>query len=149
MILAGPRENSQKCVHGRIKAWEIFFISRAFFVNNDLYKIIERRKMHWIYLLIAGFFEISWAVGLKFSHGFTQIVPSVLTVAGMVASFYFLALALRHLPLGTAYAIWTGIGTIGTVVFGIVLFKEPVTVMRLFCIALIVCGITGLKLLTH
>ncbi len=105
--------------------------------------------MHWIYLLIAGFFEISWAVGLKFSHGFTQIVPSVLTVAGMVASFYFLALALRSLPLGTAYAIWTGIGTIGTVVFGIVLFKEPVTVMRLFCIALIVCGITGLKLLTH
>ncbi len=105
--------------------------------------------MHWIYLLIAGFFEISWAVGLKFSHGFTQIVPSVLTVAGMVASFYFLALALRSLPLGTAYAIWTGIGTIGTVVFGIILFKEPVTVMRLFCIALIVCGITGLKLLTH
>ena len=105
--------------------------------------------MHWIYLLIAGVFEISWAVGLKFSHGFTQIVPSVLTVAGMVASFYFLALALRSLPLGTAYAIWTGIGTIGTVVFGIILFKEPVTVMRLFCIALIVCGITGLKLLTH
>ncbi len=105
--------------------------------------------MHWIYLLIAGFFEISWAVGLKFSHGFTQIVPSVLTVAGMIASFYFLALALRSLPLGTAYAIWTGIGTIGTVVFGIILFKEPVTVMRLFCIALIVCGITGLKLLTH
>ena len=105
--------------------------------------------MHWIYLLIAGFFEISWAVGLKFSHGFTQIVSSVLTVAGMIASFYFLALALRSLPLGTAYAIWTGIGTIGTVVFGIILFKEPVTVMRLFCIALIVCGITGLKLLTH
>ena len=105
--------------------------------------------MHWIYLFVAGLFEISWAVGLKFSHGFTQIVPSVLTVAGMVASFYFLALALRSLPLGTAYAIWTGIGTIGTVVFGIILFKEPVTVMRLFCIALIVCGITGLKLLTH
>ncbi len=105
--------------------------------------------MHWIYLLIAGLFEISWAVGLKFSHGFTQIIPSVLTVLGMIASFYFLALALKNLPLGTAYAIWTGIGTIGTVVFGIILFKEPVSAIRLFCIALIVSGITGLKLLAH
>ena len=105
--------------------------------------------MHWMFLFIAGLFEISWAVGLKFSHGFTQIIPSILTVVGMVASFYFLALALRNLPLGTAYAIWTGIGTIGTVIFGIVLFKEPVTAMRLICIALIISGITGLKLITH
>ncbi len=105
--------------------------------------------MHWMFLLIAGLFEISWAVGLKFSHGFTQIIPSILTVVGMVASFYFLALALRNLPLGTAYAIWTGIGTIGTVIFGIILFKEPVTAMRLVCIALIISGITGLKLITH
>lgn len=105
--------------------------------------------MHWMFLLIAGFFEISWAVGLKFSHGFTQIIPSILTVVGMVASFYFLALALRNLPLGTAYAIWTGIGTIGTVIFGIILFKEPVTAMRLVCITLIISGITGLKLITH
>ena len=105
--------------------------------------------MHWIYLLVAGLFEISWAIGLKFSHGFTQIIPSVLTVAGMIASFYFLALALKNLPLGTAYAIWTGIGTIGTVVLGIIIFKEPVSAVRLFCIALIVCGITGLKLLAN
>ena len=105
--------------------------------------------MHWMYLFIAGLFEISWAVGLKFTHGFTHIIPSILTIIGMIASFYFLALALKHLPLGTAYAIWTGIGTIGTVVFGIILFKEPVTAMRLFCIALIISGITGLKLLTH
>ena len=105
--------------------------------------------MHWMYLLVAGLFEISWAVGLKFTHGFTHIIPSILTVIGMIASFYFLALALKHLPLGTAYAIWTGIGTIGTVVFGIILFKEPVTAMRLVCIALIISGITGLKLLTH
>lgn len=105
--------------------------------------------MHWMYLFIAGLFEISWAVGLKFTHGFSQIIPSVLTVAGMIASFYFLALALKHLPLGTAYAIWTGIGTIGTVIFGIILFKEPVSAMRLVCIALIVSGITGLKLLGH
>ena len=105
--------------------------------------------MHWMYLFIAGLFEIGWAVGLKFTHGFSQIIPSVLTVAGMIASFYFLALALKHLPLGTAYAIWTGIGTIGTVIFGIILFKEPVSAMRLICIALIVSGITGLKLLGH
>lgn len=105
--------------------------------------------MHWMYLFIAGLFEISWAVGLKFTHGFSQIIPSVLTVIGMIASFYFLALALKHLPLGTAYAIWTGIGTIGTVIFGIIIFKEPVTAMRLVCIALIVSGITGLKLLGH
>lgn len=105
--------------------------------------------MHWLFLFIAGLFEISWAVGLKFSHGFTQIIPSILTIAGMVASFYFLALALKNLPLGTAYAIWTGIGTIGTVIFGIVLFKEPVTAIRILCILLIVSGITGLKLITH
>ena len=105
--------------------------------------------MHWMYLFVAGLFEISWAVGLKFTHGFTQIVPSILTVMGMIASFYFLALALKHMPLGTAYAIWTGIGTIGTVIFGIILFKESVTIMRLVCIALIVSGITGLKLLAH
>lgn len=105
--------------------------------------------MYWMYLFIAGLFEISWAVGLKFTHGFSQIIPSVLTVIGMIASFYFLALALKHLPLGVAYAIWTGIGTIGTVIFGIIIFKEPVTAMRLVCIALIVSGITGLKLLGH
>ena len=105
--------------------------------------------MHWIYLFIAGLFEISWAVGLKYSHGFTQIIPSILTVAGMIASFYFLALALRNLPLGSAYAIWTGIGTVGTVIFGMILFKEPITAMKLLCILLIISGITGLKLLTH
>lgn len=105
--------------------------------------------MEWIILFIAGLFEISWTIGLKYSHGFTQIVPSVLTVIAMIASFYFLALALKSLPLGTAYAVWTGIGTLGTVILGIILFKEPATAMRLFCIALIMCGITGLKLITH
>ena len=105
--------------------------------------------MHWIILLIAGFFEISWAIGLKYSHGFSHIIPSVITIICMIASFYFLALALKNLPLGTAYAIWTGIGTLGTVILGIILFKEPLTAMRLVCIALIITGITGLKLLTH
>ncbi len=105
--------------------------------------------MHWMFLFIAGIFEISWAIGLKYSHGFTQPLISVVTVICMIASFYFLALALKSLPLGTAYAIWTGIGTLGTVILGIILFKEPATAMRLACIALIITGITGLKLVTH
>lgn len=105
--------------------------------------------MHWIFLFIAGLLEISWAVGLKFSHGFTKLTPAIFTVACMIFSFYFLALALKQLPLGAAYAIWTGIGTIGTVVFGIILFKEPVTILRLVCIGFIVSGIVGLKLITH
>ena len=105
--------------------------------------------MHWIFLFIAGLLEICWAVGLKFSHGFTKLTPAIFTVACMIFSFYFLALALKQLPLGTAYAIWTGIGTIGTVVFGIILFKEPVTILRLVCIGFIVSGIVGLKLITH
>ncbi len=105
--------------------------------------------MHWIYLFIAGLLEISWAVGLKFSHGFSQLMPSMITVICMILSFYFLALSLKNLPLGTAYAVWTGIGTLGTVIFGIIFFKEPATVLRLFCILLILSGITGLKLLAH
>lgn len=104
--------------------------------------------MQWIYLFVAGLLEVAWAIGMKYSHGFSLVIPSVLTVIGMIASFYFLGLALKHLPLGTAYAIWTGIGTIGTVVLGIILFKEPVSVMRIFCICLIVSGITGLKLIS-
>ncbi len=111
--------------------------------------ITKGKKMHWIILLIAGLFEISWAIGLKFSHGFTQMIPSVITVICMIASFYFLAIALKSLPLGTAYAIWTGIGTLGTVILGIILFKEPVTAMRLLCMCLILSGITGLKLLSN
>ncbi len=105
--------------------------------------------MAWIYLLIAGFFEVSWAIGLKLSDGFSNLIISILTIIGMVASFYFLALALKNIPLGTAYAIWTGIGTLGTVILGIILFKEPSSVMRFFCIFLILSGITGLKLLTN
>lgn len=104
--------------------------------------------MHWLYLLIAGIFEVTWAVGLKLSDGFTNIVISILTVMGMIASFYFLALALKNIPLGTAYAVWTSIGTIGTVVLGIILFKEPYSILKLFCILLIITGITGLKLLS-
>lgn len=104
--------------------------------------------MHWIYLLIAGLFEIGWAVGLKLSNGFTRPLVSILTAIGMIASYYFLALALKNIPLGTAYAIWTGIGVVGTVIFGILLFKEPATAMRFICIFMILGGILGLKLLS-
>lgn len=103
--------------------------------------------MEWIYLVTAGFFEVGWAIGLKYSQGFTKILPSVITVAGMVASFYFLSLSLKSLPLGNSYAIWTGIGTVGTVVLGAFLFNEPINVMRMICILLIVLGIVGLKLI--
>ena len=104
--------------------------------------------MEWIYLVIAGSLEVGWAAGLKYSQGFTRILPSILTVIGMAASFYFLSLSLKSLPLGNAYAIWTGIGTVGTVVLGIVLFKEPISIMRITCIVLIVLGIAGLKLIS-
>lgn len=102
--------------------------------------------MEWIYLVVAGFFEMGWAIGLKYSQGFSKIIPSILTVIGMIASFYFLSLSLKNLPIGTAYAIWTGIGTIGTVILGIILFKEPINIMRMVCITVIVLGIVGLKL---
>ncbi|MBU3172377.1 quaternary ammonium compound efflux SMR transporter SugE [Clostridium estertheticum] len=104
--------------------------------------------MQWVSLVIAGFFEMGWAIGLKYSQGFTKLVPSVFTILGMIASFYFLSLSLKSLPIGTAYAIWTGIGTVGTVILGIVLFKEPVNAMRLGCIGFIIIGIVGLKLVS-
>lgn len=102
--------------------------------------------MKWLYLIIAGIFEVSWAIELKYSEGFTKLVPSILAIVGAIASFYFLSLALKGLPLGTAYAIWTGIGTVGTVILGIILFKEPVNAIRIVCILLIVSGIIGLNL---
>ncbi len=104
--------------------------------------------MEWIYLVVAGLFEVGWALGLKYSKGFTVITPSILTVIGMAASFYFLSLSLKSLPLGNAYAIWTGIGTIGTVILGIILFKEPINITRALCIMFIVLGIIGLKLIS-
>lgn len=105
--------------------------------------------MHWIYLLIAGLFEVLWALGLKLSNGFEHIIISIFTVIGMILSFYFLALALKYIPLGVAYATWTGIGTIGTVILGIILFNEPVNTIKILCILLVIFGIAGLKFLTH
>ncbi|NHZ37625.1 quaternary ammonium compound efflux SMR transporter SugE [Massilia rubra] len=104
--------------------------------------------MAWIYLFVAGLLEVGWAVGLKYTQGFTRLVPSVLTLAAMAGSVGLLGLALRNLPLGTAYAIWTGIGTVGTAIFGMLVLGEPAGAMRLGCIALIVAGILGLKLLS-
>ena len=104
--------------------------------------------MAWIYLFIAGLFEIGWAVGLKYTEGFTKPVPTALTAVSLIASMALLGWSVRTLPLGTAYAIWTGIGAVGTVICGIVLFKEPATAARLACVVLIVAGILGLKLVT-
>lgn len=102
--------------------------------------------MPWILLVIAGLFEIGWAIGLKYTHGFTRLWPTVGTVTAMVISIALLGLAMRTLPVGTAYAVWTGIGAVGTVILGIVLFGDPANAARLICVALIVAGILGLKL---
>lgn len=105
--------------------------------------------MAWITLFIAGLFEIGWAVGLKYTAGFTRLGPSLLTAVALILSMWLLAIAVRTIPIGTAYAVWTGIGIIGTAVFGVVLFREPTSPARLACIALIVAGIVGLQLLTR
>jgi len=104
--------------------------------------------MAWLILFIAGLLEVGWAIGLKYTEGFSRLVPSVLTVGSMVASIVLLGWALKTLPVGTAYAVWTGIGAVGTAALGIYLFGEPATVARLASIGLIVAGIAGLKLVT-
>lgn len=104
--------------------------------------------MHWVYLLLAGLMEIGWMIGMKQSEGFSRPAWSAATGAAMLASFFFLSKAIKVLPLGTAYAIWTGIGAVGGVVVGMVLFNEPRDWPRLVCVALVVIGIVGLKL-TH
>jgi len=104
--------------------------------------------MSWIVLIIAGLLEVAWAVGLKYTAGFTRLWPSVFTLATMAGSVGMLGVALRNLPLGTAYAVWTGIGTVGTAVFGMLMLGEPAGALRLLSIGLIVAGIVGLKLLT-
>jgi quaternary ammonium compound-resistance protein SugE len=101
--------------------------------------------MAWIYLLIAAVFEIGWAVGLKYTDGFTRLWPSVLTIAAMVVSMGLLALAVRSIPVGTGYAVWTGIGAVGTAILGIILFREPVTAARIAFLLMILCGVAGLK----
>ena len=104
--------------------------------------------MTWIILIIAGLLEVTWAVGLKYTHGFTKLMPTLWTLTAMLGSIGMLGLALRTLPLGTAYAIWTGIGTVGTVIYGIAALNEPASAVRLACIAMIIGGIIGLKFTT-
>lgn len=102
--------------------------------------------MAWIYLFIAGILEIGWAIGLKYTDGFSRLWPSIATGVSMILSVGFLGLALKTLPVGTGYAVWTGIGTVGTVILGIALLGEPATLVKLLCVGLIVVGIIGLKL---
>jgi len=104
--------------------------------------------MAWLYLLFAGLFEVAWAIGLKYTEGFSRLVPSLLTVVAMMLSLALLGLALKSLPVGTAYAVWTGIGAVGTAALGIYLFGEPASGARLASIGLIVAGIVGLKIVT-
>ena len=102
--------------------------------------------MGWVYLVIAGLFEIAWAVALKYSEGFSKLVPSVTFFVTAALSMWFLSMALKSLPIGSAYAVWTGIGAVGLAIIGMVWFSEPVTIVRIACIGLIVLGIIGLKL---
>jgi len=102
--------------------------------------------MAWLILIIAGMLEIVWAIGLKYTAGFSKLVPSIITAFAMIASMVLLGLAMRDLPVGTAYAVWTGIGAVGAVIMGIVLFGESMAPLRLFSAAMIVCGLIGLKL---
>ena len=102
--------------------------------------------MAWVYLVIAGVFEVIWATSLAYSQGFTKLYPSLITIGGMSVSFYLLSLATKTLPMGTAYAIWTGIGALGAVLLGIILFHEPVNLVRIVFLVLILIGIVGLKL---
>lgn len=104
--------------------------------------------MSWLILFVAGLLEIGWAVGLKYTEGFSRLLPSVLTLLSMGGSVGLLGLALRELPLGTAYAVWTGIGTVGTALFGILVLGEPAGAARIVCISMITCGILGLKLVS-
>ena len=101
--------------------------------------------MAWFLLFLAGLFEIGWAVGLKYTHGFTRLTPTIFTIISMIISIALLGLAVKTLPMGTAYAVWTGIGTVGPVLLGIWLLGDPATLVRLVCIGLIVAGIAGLK----
>lgn len=102
--------------------------------------------MSWLILLLAGLFEVAWAIGLKYTDGFTRPLPTLLTVSAIIVSLALLSLAMKGLPLGTAYAVWTGIGAIGTLIAGVILFSEPITLLRLASAALIICGLIGLKI---
>lgn len=104
--------------------------------------------MAWIYLVVAGLFECGWAIGLKYTEGFSKIIPSLLTILAMAISLWLLSVAMKTIPIGTAYAVWTGIGAVGVAIMGMVLFGESRDIMRVICLLLIVSGIVGLKLVS-
>lgn len=104
--------------------------------------------MAWIYLVVAGLFECGWAIGIKYTDGFTKLYPSILTVSAMAISFWLLSIAMKTIPIGTAYAVWTGIGAVGVAILGMFLFNESKEIARVFCLLLIVSGIVGLKLVS-
>lgn len=104
--------------------------------------------MAWTYIFIASIFEVTWAIGLKYSQGFSKLYPSIVTIVAMALSVYFLSLGVKNLPVGTAYAVWTGTGAAGTAILGMILFNESTDILRILCILLIVAGIVGLKLLS-
>lgn len=104
--------------------------------------------MAWVYLFIAAFFEVIWAISLKQTYGFTRLVPSIITILGMILSFYFLAHATKNLPIGTAYAVWTGTGAVGVAILGMMFFGEPVNLCRIIFLSLIITGIIGLKFIS-
>jgi quaternary ammonium compound-resistance protein SugE len=101
--------------------------------------------MAWFWLFLAGLFEIGWAIGLKYTDGFSKLIPSLLTIAMMIVSFFLLSIAVKEIPIGTGYAVWTGIGAIGVAIAGIILFQESRDILRLICIGLIIIGVLGLK----
>ena len=148
-VTAGPvqdKTHSLLCSRKDKSLGDIFRISPWLFLFLNIKE--EVIPIELLILIVAGILETGWAIGLKYSEGFTKLIPSVFTVVGMIASFYFLSLALKSLPLGTAYAVWTGVGTVGTVILGIILFKEPADIFRLICIGFIVVGIAGLKIVS-
>jgi quaternary ammonium compound-resistance protein SugE len=139
-----PRENARHCrVHGGTKAREDI---DSIFLRGFFYWEKEMRKMAWVYLVIAGIFEVMWAIALKYTMGFTRMVPSIITVFGALASFYFLSMATKVLPIGTAYAVWTGIGAMGAVIIGMLFLNEPINASRVIFLLLILVGLVGLKL---
>jgi quaternary ammonium compound-resistance protein SugE len=121
--------------------WRAFFMFQAVKRNS----LLKGAVMAWLILFIAGIFEVVWAIGLKYTEGFTKLGWSIFTIAAMLVSFYLLSQALKTIPVGTGYAVWTGIGAVGTAILGIILFNEPKDAARLMCIGLIVAGILGLK----
>ena len=127
-----------------IRAWKLTFWTPVGSFENKS----ERKTMDWIILVLAGLFETGWAIGLKYTEGFTRLWPTVWTGIAMVISLWLLGIALKTLPVGTAYSVWVGVGAVGTVILGIALLEEPANAARLISVALIILGIIGLKFAT-